>query len=492
MSPEPAGHPRLRRGGVRLYAALAASAGVLVALAVAAVLLVTLTRAGLTRGAETAITTRARDLAQLAASATLPVRLPTTQGTTAQVVDGNGLVVASTGDIAGQGPITSISAAPGVVATISLQSLDQGPGGGEEVGGENGDGGSGVNEEVSDENDGEGPYLAALTAVDTSRGRFTVIVAVSLASIDAAASALVPLLMVGIPVLVLLVGSTTWFLAGRTLRPVRAMSEEAERITVTDLGRRIPLPGTRDEIRGLGETLNRMLSRLDTSVTLQRRFVGDASHELKSPVAALLTMAEVASRHPERIDLASFALHLETEVRRLGLLVDDLLTLARSDEGAFDLEPGVFDLAALVAEETAHLESSAAKPDLSGVERADVEADRRRITQVVRNLVDNAARHTRTGIWIETRCVHDQVELVVADDGPGIPPADRQRAFERFVRLDDGRGRVEGGTGLGLAVVQAIVQAHGGSVEFTDHDRHPGAVIRVRLPAVFRGPRRGE
>jgi signal transduction histidine kinase len=479
------------RGGVRWYATLAASAVVLVALAVAAVLLVVLTRAGLTQGAEAAITTRARDLTQLAASETLPVRLPTTQGTTAQVVDGNGVVVASTGDIEGQGPITSISAAPGVVATISLQSIDQGQGVGEEAGGETDSEGSDGGEEVGGETDGEGPYLAALTAVDTDLGRFTVIVAVSLASIEAAASALIPLLMVGIPLLVLLVGAATWFLAGRTLRPVRAMSEEAERITVTDLGRRIPLPGTRDEIRGLGETLNRMLGRLDTAVTRQRRFVADASHELKSPVAALLTMAEVASQHPERIDLASFASHLETEVRRLGLLIDDLLTLARSDEGAFDLEPGVFDLAALVAEETAHLESSAVKPDLGRVERADVEADRRRIAQVVRNLVDNAARHAHTGIWIETRREQDRVELVVADDGPGIPPADRQRAFERFVRLDDARSRSEGGTGLGLAVVQAIVQAHGGSAEFIDDGSYLGAVIRVRLPAVFRGPHLG-
>jgi signal transduction histidine kinase len=491
MTPKPAAPPRLRRGGVRLYATLAASAVVLAALIVGAALLVALTRAELTRGAETAITTRARELAQLAASDNLPGRLPTTQGASAQVVDGNGLVVASTGDIEGQGPITSVSAAPGVVATVSLQSLDQGPGVGEEVGGETNGEGSSVGEEVGDENDGEGPYLAALTEVDTARGRFTVIVALSLASIEAAASALVPLLMAGIPVLVLLVGSATWFLAGRTLRPVRAMSEEAERITVTDLGRRIPLPGTRDEIRGLGETLNRMLGRLDTAVTRQRRFVGDASHELKSPVAALLTMAEVASQHPERIDLASFALHLETEVRRLGLLVDDLLTLARSDEGAFDLEPGVFDLATLVAEETAHLESSVVKPDLGGVDRADVEADRRRIAQVVRNLVDNAARHAHTGIWIETRRVDDQAEFVVADDGPGVPPADRQRAFERFIRLDDARSRSEGGTGLGLAVVQAIVQAHGGSVEFIDDERYPGAVIRVRLPAVFRRPHFG-
>lgn len=318
------------------------------------------------------------------------------------------------------------------------------------------------------------------------------IVAASLAAVEETAAALVPLLIGGIPLLAIVVALTTWLLAGRTLRPVRAMTAEAGRITVTDLGRRIPLPGPNDEIRQLGETLNLMLDRLQRSVARQHRFVADASHELKSPVASLLTMAEVAFQNPERITMTRFTTDVGIEARRLALIVDDLLILASSDEGAFTLQPVSFDLAKLVAEETAHLAATGIEVNLDRATSSPVVADRRRIAQVVRNLVDNAARHAHRRIWIEIGLVEGAVELVVADDGPGIAKTDRERVFERFVRLDDSRSRAEGGTGLGLAVAQAIVHAHNGSIDIIDDPQYPGAVLRIRLRDRLPGARQDE
>ena len=462
------GRPGLRRrthGGVRLDATVVATLVVTAALTVGAVVLVSLIRAELTHTVETTIVTRVQDLAQLARTGGPPDLIPTSRGVTAQVIDGDGRVIASTSDIEGQGPITTIDAKPGEVMVITLAKLDQSDDDQDQVG----------------EGDDDGPFLTAITGIDDATPA-KVIVAASLAAVEDTAAALIPRLVGGIPLLAIVVAATTWMLAGRTLRPVRAMTAEADRITVTDLGRRIPLPAPDDEIRQLGETLNLMLDRLERSVARQRRFVANASHELKSPVASLLTMAEVASQHPERITATRFTADVGIEARRLSLLVDDLLTLARSDEGAFTLEPVAFDLAQLVTEETAHLAATPIEVNLERATSSVVVADRRRMAQVVRNLVDNAARHAHSRIWIEVGQVDGGVELVVADDGPGIPHTDRERVFERFIRLDDARSRTQGGTGLGLAVAQAIVHAHGGTIDIVDDPRYPGAAILVRLP----------
>lgn len=453
-------------GGVRLDAALVAVAVVVAALVVGAVLLVASTRAELIRGVEALVATRSQDLAQLVAAGDVAAVLPASRSTSAQVIDDDGRVVAATGDIEGQAPIVTVNVRAERVTTLTVPTLDSGDHG----------------EQEGESDDDEGPYLVAVTGVDTPTGRVTVLVAGSLAAAEAAASTLTPLLIGGIPLLALVVGVTTWMLAGRTLKPVRLMTEEASRITATDLGRRIPSPGTRDEIQLLAETLNQMLERLDTSITTQRRFVADASHELKSPVTSLLAMTEVASQHPERIDVERFASDAHAESRRLALLVDDLLTLARSDEGALVLDPTQFDLAELIAEETTRLWPADTTVHLEGVVSVIIDGDRRRIGQAIRNLVDNAVRHARANVWIETLTSQHQVDIVVADDGPGIPPASREEVFDRFVRLDDARSRDEGGTGLGLAVVRTITEAHGGTIEAVDHPIHPGASMRMCLP----------
>ena len=443
--------------GVRLDAALV----------VAAVLLVSLTRAELVRSVEALVITRSQDLAQLVATGDVPAVLPVSRSTSAQVIDTGGRVIASTGDIEGQAPIVAEIGATGGVTTLTVPTLDSGDDG----------------EQEGEADDDEGPYLVAVTAADTPTGQVVILVAGSLAAAEAAASTLTPLLIGGIPLLAVVVGITTWILAGRTLKPVRLMTEEAGQITATDLERRIPLPGSGDEIQHLAETLNQMLDRLDDSIATQRRFVADASHELKSPLTSLLAMTEVASQHPETIDLERFAADAHAESKRLALLVDDLLTLARSDEGAFDIERSRFDLSALLTEEASRLSPTGVAVQVAQTDPIIVEADRRKLAQAIRNVIDNASRHAAGNVWVETQQTHDHVDIVVADDGPGIPQADRQKIFHRFVRLDDARSRDQGGTGLGLSVVQTIINAHGGNVAVIDHPTHTGAAIRIRLPA---------
>lgn len=453
-----------RRGGVRLNASVAAVVVVACALIVGAVLVVTVARSQLVQGVEAIVVARSQDLAQLAITGDLPLVLPASQSTSAQVVVG-GRVVASTADIEGQSPILSDESVPASAQVLTVSSLD---GGGQE--GEDGD-------------DDDGPYLVAVVPIAGDDQAMTVIVAGSLTSVEAATSALTPLLFGGVPVLVLVVGVTTWVLVGRSLRPVREMTQEASRISVTDMGRRIPVPESNDEIRLLGETLNRMLGRLENSVLIQRRFVADASHELKSPIASILTMAEVAALSPDRVDVVAMAADLGGEARRLALLVEDLLTLAQSDEQGLRLELSDFDLAKMLWEESAHLASSRVRVRLLATGPVRAVGDQRRLAQAVRNLVDNAVRHARDTIWLGVEEIDGTIRVVVADDGPGVAMVDRDRIFERFTRLDDARARDGGGSGLGLPVVRTIAEAHDGSVRVVEDDRFPGAAFQILLPA---------
>lgn len=449
----------MRRGGVRVWATLAATIVVSLGLVLAAVLLVSLTRSALVDSVRTSVATRSADLAELAAAGTVPVPIPLRDAISAQVIAASGAVVVSTPDIAGQAPVTRRRPVSAGSDEFTVPSLDGDEGG---------------------EPDDEGPYAVAVTVAEAPGGKVAVVAASSLAHAEDAADALAGPLFVGVPSLVALVAGTTWILVGRALRPVRAMTEEADRITASRLDRRIPVPYTGDEIGLLGTTLNSMLDRLDASVKRQRQLVADASHELKSPVASLLTMAEVAGATPGWFSVSELAADVAAEARRLALLVDDLLTLARSDEGRFDLEIAPVDLAQVVSEQVAGHPWGGF--DVTGLASIVVPGDHRRLGQVVRNLLDNAARHASRTVWVETGERDGDAVLVVADDGPGIPPAERSRIFERFVRLDDARSREEGGTGLGLSVVRAIVEGHGGSVRVVDDDRFPGAVFAVTLP----------
>lgn len=286
-------------------------------------------------------------------------------------------------------------------------------------------------------------------------------------------------LAAGFPVLVVLVGAVTWLLAGRALNPVERMRAEAEEISAHTLDRRVPAPPTDDEVGRLARTMNRMLDRLQSSAVRQREFVSDASHELRSPVASIRTELEVALRDPARADWVSVAGNALAENERLEALVDDLLTLARLDEGRVPAAEDV-DLDDLAREEASRLRD----PRVAlVVTPTKVRGNREQLGRVLRNLLENAARYARDRIELSVAPSNGRAVVAVADDGPGIPVADRERVFERFTRLDEDRARSGGGVGLGLALVRAIAEAHGGSATVASNGAG-GARLEVLLPRV--------
>jgi signal transduction histidine kinase len=320
-------------------------------------------------------------------------------------------------------------------------------------------------------------------SVPLTNGRaiWTVVVATSLGSVSDGTTAATLSMVVGIPIILLLVGFLVWLLVGRALRPVEAIRANVADISAGDLSRRVPEPPTDDEIGRLARTMNAMLQRLDAAARRQRRFVSDASHELRSPVAAILAMAEVAIAHPEHADWPRILGDVRFEGERLEHLVSDLLLLAQADEGGLGTLREPVDIDELVLTEADRLRArGAVKVDVHGVTGARALGDPRQLARVVRNLADNAERYATSQVAFALRTLPGWVELAVMDDGPGIPVADQHRVFERFTRLDESRARGAGGAGLGLAIVHEVVTAHGGSVRI---EGPPGTQIILRLPS---------
>jgi signal transduction histidine kinase len=306
-------------------------------------------------------------------------------------------------------------------------------------------------------------FRVTAVGAGTPGGQRTVLVAQSLDEINDGTEAAVGALVIGLPVLILIVGAATFHFVGRTLRPVDAMRRQAATITGSSLHNRLPVPAARDEIAALAETMNTMLDRIEAATAAQRRFVADASHELRSPLATVhagLDLLEAAELPPAA---AAHVTRMHRESERMTRLVGDLLLLARVDESGLSLRREDVDLDDLVYTERDRL--AAERPDLrvtAGVTPIRVHGDPPKLHRALRNLVDNAAKHAKNTVDIDLAQRPDAVELTVADDGAGIPPADRERVFDRFVRLGDDRSRQRGGTGLGLPIARDIVTAHGG------------------------------
>ncbi|WP_253209514.1 sensor histidine kinase [Streptomyces niphimycinicus] len=279
--------------------------------------------------------------------------------------------------------------------------------------------------------------------------------------------------------LVLFVAGLTWLLVGRALRPVAAMRREFTEITERDLHRRVPVPRARDEIHRLARTMNATLDRLHRAMTRQRQFVADASHELRSPIAAVRAQLELVLARPSRTDWPAAVHKALRDTDRLQAVASDLLLLARLDAQEAPRTAAV-DLGALAAEEVRRHPGALT---LAGEQEraAVVTGSRVQLSRLLTNLADNARRHTRTTVSITVAVRGGQVELAVDDDGPGIPEADRERVFERFTRLDDARARQDGGTGLGLAIANDIAHAHGGSLTVLTSPRG-GARLLLCLP----------
>lgn len=286
-------------------------------------------------------------------------------------------------------------------------------------------------------------------------------------------------LAIGLPLLVALFVAGTWFMVGRTLRPVEDIRAEVASISHRRLDRRVPTPSTNDEIGRLAVTMNEMLGRLEDASNRQREFVGNASHELQSPLASFRTQLEVAAAHPEGADWPSLARNLLADGNRMESMVQDLLFLAREDADApRPTRPVDFD--DIVLEEVTRKRSTCtAHVNVDGVSGAPMPGHREDLARMVRNLLDNACAYASSRVDVTLETIDGRVELVVSDDGPGVAPEDKPRIFDRFYRADPVRNPQSSGTGLGLAIAAAVAEAHGGTITVTDGD--PGARFVVSL-----------
>ncbi len=314
--------------------------------------------------------------------------------------------------------------------------------------------------------------FASVDVRTPDRGRLTVHAGAPLAAEHSAVNTALTGMLSGLPVLLGVVAGVTWLVTGRALRPVEGIRREMATITASeDLARRVPEPATHDEIARLARTTNVTLAALEASVERQRRFVADASHELRSPIASLRTQLEVAAAHPELLDLDGAV----EDTVRLQQLAADLLLLARLDAGERPADTRV-DLAALAREE------SAGRPGVTvDEEPAEVTGSRGQLGRVLANLLDNARRHARERVVVTVRREGAWAVLGVDDDGEGVAEADRERIFERFVRLDAARSRDDGGAGLGLAIARDVAVRHGGTLTAGEAPTG-GARFELRLP----------
>ncbi len=316
--------------------------------------------------------------------------------------------------------------------------------------------------------------------VPTRWGELTIHAVSSVGDVDRSVAAfrnvLVPLFLM----LTFAAGYLTWKMTGVALAPVGAMTRRVREITaVGGLESRVPVSPVGDEVTDLGETLNAMLDRVEAASNRQRQFISDASHELRSPVASIRTQLESALRSPTP-DWPAVAELVLAEDARLDHLVANLLDLARIEEGRVSPRAEV-DVDEIVLAQRPRFTSVSL--DLSGVLAGRVWGNQGELTSVVRNLLDNAARHAESRVSVSLQTIGPWVVLRVGDDGPGIPVAERDAVFERFARLQDGRARDQGGTGLGLALTRRIVEQHGGRITVED-DPLGGACFVVSLPSV--------
>ncbi|RFS87149.1 HAMP domain-containing protein [Actinomadura spongiicola] len=288
------------------------------------------------------------------------------------------------------------------------------------------------------------------------------------------------ILALAVLLLTCLVAWITWRVVGRTLGPVEAIRVQLAVISATDLSRRVPEPLREDEIGQLARTANATLDRLERAVARQRQFASDASHELRTPITALRANLEDASMHPEDNDLHAVVESALRDTDRLEAIITDLLLLARIGTGGMlALEP--IDLSELASTEIRR-RSFNRKINTQLYRHVMVRGVRVQLARLLGNLLDNAERYADSTITLEVTRKNGHAVLTVTDDGVGIAPADRERVFERFTRLDTARSRHAGGTGLGLAIAREVAQAHGGTLRVEDHPH--GARFALRLPLI--------
>ncbi|KUH38790.1 MULTISPECIES: sensor histidine kinase [Streptomyces] len=460
---------------VRARAALGATLVVAVALVAVGVVLLQVLRSNLIGQAGLQAEIAAREVAsQIALDRPLDrLDLPDGDERPVQVVEEGGRVTAVSEGLEAVTGTSSRTVAP-------LPSSASSPGGGQDDGDDT-DGGADGNDDdapARGEVSADPPRFTSgsatvegraaeyrFAAVEVTSGvtqrTYTVYAGAPLAAERDAVGTVRTAMLIGLPVLLAVVGSVTWLVTRRALRPVEAIRSQMAAITASeDLSHRVPEPASRDEVARLARTTNETLAALEASVERQRRFVADASHELRSPIASLRTQLEVGAAHPELLDLDGAV----QDTQRLQHLAADLLLLARLDAGERPAARRV-DMAELVREEVArrHGDRLPVTVAVDG-EGCEVTGSAGQLRRVVANLLDNAQRHATASVSVSVRAAAGRVEVAVCDDGAGVPEADIERIFERFVRLDDARTRDEGGAGLGLAIARDVAGRHGGTL----------------------------
>ncbi len=452
-----------RRRSLRARLTMTAAAGLAVALAGLAVLLVSTLSLTLDRGLDVTARQTGQEVAALVDANRLPNPVPVAAGTAVvQVVDAQGRIVAASAGADRLVPLLPAAQAATLARSRTGVMLDGRPYG--------------------------LPEMLRVVAVGGHRGE-TVIAAVSYDAVHDTLTTVAHVLLIGTPLLLLLMVWVSWLITGSTLRPIAALRRGAEQVTAAGGPQGLPVPEARDEVHSLAVTLNDMLSRLASAQQRQRQFVSDTAHELRSPIAGMRAQLEVALDHPESQEWEQTARDVLADTMRLSRLAEDLLALARLEErGGRGRAPGPVDLAVLVR----GIPDGYAQAPVTVVTDAPapcpVTGDPEALRRMLVNLVDNAVRYARSRVTVAACPFGDSVLVTVTDDGPGIPAGQAEQAFERFTTLDDARARPDGdvaGAGLGLAIVRATAHAHGGQAWLEDAE--PGLRAAVRLPAVPAG-----
>jgi signal transduction histidine kinase len=443
---------KLRIQSVRVRVTFGASLVALVALSIAAVLLVGTLRRSQLDTIDRGLELRAVDIESLLDGGATPasVAVESEDASFVQILRPDGTVIASSSNIDGEPAITS-TAGEGR-STRSIPAL------------------------------GDDEFRVYTRPTDGSQ-RVTIAVGTSLEELEHTQNSLVASLVVGVPALLVLLAGLTWIVAGRALRPVDGIRRRVDEIGAGQLDQRVPVPATRDEVGRLATTMNQMLDRLEDAHQRQARFVSDASHELRTPIAVIRHELEVALATDDTEHWRDTARDVLDEDLRMQRLVDDLLFIARHEHGptAAPADIELVDLDDLVVAE-ARRQRRKIPIDLSGVSAGQVRGDPDHLARVVSNLLDNAVRHATSQVAAHVTTADGVVTIDIDDDGPGIPEAQREAVFERFTRTDESRTRDDGGTGLGLAIARDIINAHHGTISAHASPWLRGARITVVLP----------
>ncbi|MGW1374250.1 sensor histidine kinase [Streptomyces sp. NPDC002446] len=467
-------------GSVRARAAAGATTVVALALIAAGVAVLLVLRGNLQEQAGLESEVAAREVASQIATGTAYAKLDLPDGDEHPVVvtdeDGRVLAVGEEVRAIDRKPVTGPGQGAGAAASAQPPEDDDGDDDDDATGLRPGE----VDEDVHHQ-DGTADVggtvadyrFAVVEAKDVQGKQATVRAGSPLAPERDAVASVRDAMLIGLPLLLVVVAGVTWLVTRRALRPVEGIRAEMAEITAsTDLSRRVPEPPARDEIARLARTTNETLAALETSVERQRRFVADASHELRSPIASLRTQLEVAVAHPDLLDVPGAV----ADTVRLQRLAADLLLLARLDAGERPADTRV-DLAAMVREESSQRVGDRIPVQVGELAGAEVAGSRSQLARVLGNLLDNAQRHAAASVRVAVVRTGEWAVLRVEDDGPGVPADQRERIFERFVRLDDARARDDGGAGLGLAIARDVAVRHGGSLAVRE-----GSVFELRLP----------